>query len=94
MANESQGETFEGTSEKDFSFNLRNRHKHLSLSDEDMRWAWCINEEQGLYMEANLSAHSVMKFIESLMEQYDIDKKSFSISVIAEENIEDDNDEE
>ena len=80
--------------EKDFSFNLRNRHKHLSLSDEDMRWAWCINEEQGIYMEANLSAHSVMKFIESLMEQYDIDKKSFSISVIAEENIEDDNDEE
>ena len=80
--------------EKDFSFNSRNKHKHISLSDEDMRWAWCINEDQGIYMEANLSAHGVMKFIESLMEQYNIDKNLFSISVIAEENIDEDNDED
>lgn len=43
-------------------------------------------------MEANLSAWGIMKFIDSLMDQYKVDKSIFSISVVAE--IEDEEDEE
>ena len=43
-------------------------------------------------MEANLSAWGIMKFIDSLMEQYNLDKNMFSVSVVAE--IEDEEDDE
>ena len=43
-------------------------------------------------MEANLSAWGIMKFIDSLMDQYNLDKSLFSISVVAE--IEDEDEEE
>ena len=43
-------------------------------------------------MESNLSASSIMKFIETLLERYNENKEIFSINIIAEET--DDEDEE
>ena len=73
----------ENLAKSNFSYNVtKNKHSHLSLSPAGMRWPWEVKE--GIYMEANLSAWGIMKFIDSLMDQYKVDKSIFSISVVAE----------
>lgn len=72
--------------EHDFSFNLRSRkkHKHLSLSADKMRQGVKIDND--IYIETNLSAYSIMQFIDCLLGEYGENKSAFSISVIAEED--------
>lgn len=78
----------ENLAKDNFSYNVnKNKHSHLSLTPNGMRWPWEVKE--GIYMEANLSAWGIMKFIDSLMEQYNLDKSLFSISVVAEFDNED-----
>ncbi|MCR4818549.1 MAG: hypothetical protein K5841_06290, partial [Fretibacterium sp.] len=74
----------ENLAKENFSYNVtKNKHSHLSLSPAGMRWPWEVKE--GIFMEANLSAWGIMKFIDSLMEQYNLDKSLFSVSVVAED---------
>lgn len=54
-----------------------------------MRWALETRENSGIYIEGNLSARDIMRFIDSLLEQFGENKESFSIQVIAEETEED-----
>lgn len=78
---------------KNASFYLsdRKQHTHISTVEDSMRWAWKIRE--GVYIEANLSAPSIMKFIDRLFEEYELDKTTFSISIVSDgsEVDEDDN---
>ncbi len=78
----------ERLAKNNFSYNVnKNKHSHISLSSKEMRWPWEVKE--GIYIEANLSSWGIMKFIDSLMEQYNLDKSLFSISVVAEVEEED-----
>lgn len=71
--------------EEEFSFSSFNpKHTHISKTAEGMRWAWEIKD--GIFIEANLSAFSIMKFIEVVMDKCNFDKNLFSISVVAEES--------
>ena len=79
----------ENLAASDFSFYPKYKHKHISHSPNDMRWALETRENSGIYIEGNLSARDIMRFIDSLLEQFGENKESFSIQVIAEETEED-----
>lgn len=67
-----------------YSFNVTyKKHPHLNTSGDGMRWPWKINE--GIYLEANLSAWSCIRFIENLLAEYGFDKDQFTFNVVAEE---------
>lgn len=79
----------EDLASKDFSFsNGHPKHAHISHNSAEMRWS--VEIKDGIFIESNLSAISIMRFIESVMDECGFDKSLFSISVIAEENINDD----
>ena len=66
-----------------FSLNSANqKHPYLDISDTAMR---SPNEiKPGVFVESNLSANMIIKFIEALLEEFHEDKSQFSFSVIAE----------
>lgn len=69
--------------DNNFSFSsFANGHPHISRDGSGMRWAWEYRD--GIYFEANLSASSIMRFIEGLLKEYGFDISSFSIMVVAE----------
>ncbi|MEA4972438.1 hypothetical protein SDC9_182539 [bioreactor metagenome] len=73
---------------KDFSCNVITvKHPHISTSDGGMRWAW--NVKDGIFIEMNLSAAGIMKFIDCLMDEYGEEKSLFSICVVTEETTDD-----
>lgn len=79
----------EDLASKDFSFsNGHPKHAYISHNSAEMRWS--VEIKDGIFIESNLSAISIMRFIESVMDECGFDKSLFSISVIAEENINDD----
>ncbi len=67
-----------------FSFNTtKKKHPHLNTDGVGMRWPWKITD--GIYLEANLSAWSCIRFIENLLAEFGFDKDQFSFNIIAEE---------
>lgn len=76
-----------------YSFNsTKHKHVHLNLDGSGMRWPWKVTE--GIYLEANLSAWSCIRFIENLLAEFGFEKDQFSFNIVAEEPSETDEDEE
>lgn len=77
-----------------YSFNATKRkHVHLNTDGEGMRGPWKVAD--GIYVEANLSAWSCIRFIQNLLSIFGYDKDQFSFNVVAEEpseSLEDDDD--
>ena len=67
-----------------YSFNATKRkHVHLNTNGEGMRGPWKVAD--GIYVEANLSAWSCIRFIQNLLSVFGYDKDQFSFNVVAEE---------
>lgn len=67
-----------------YSFNsTKRKHVHLNTDGKEMRWPWKVTD--GIYLEANLSAWSCIRFIQNLLSVYGYDKSQFSFNVVAEE---------
>lgn len=72
-----------------FSFSSKgNKHVHINTDGAGMRWPWKVTD--GVYIEANLSASSCVKFIGYLLEEYHISKNDFCLQVVSDESDEDD----
>lgn len=70
--------------ESNYSFNsTKRKHVHINTNGEGMRWPWKVAD--GIYLEANLSAWSCIRFIENLMAEFGFDKNQFSFNIVAEE---------
>ncbi len=79
--------------ENNYSFNsTKRKHVHLNLDGSGMRWPWKVTD--GIYLEANLSAWSCVRFIENLLSEFGFEKDQFSFNIVAEEPSETDDDEE
>ena len=79
--------------ENNYSFNASKRkHVHLNADGADMRLPWKVTD--GVYLEANLSAWSCVRFIENLLPEFGVEKNQFSFNIVAEEPSEDDEDSE
>lgn len=79
--------------ENNYSFNsTKRKHVHLNLDGSGMRWPWKVTD--GIYLEANLSAWSCIRFIENLLSEFGFEKNQFSFNIVAEEPSENDEDEE
>lgn len=71
--------------EAGYSFNsTKRKHVHINTDGADMRWAWKVYD--GIYLEANLSARSCVKFIECLLSEYGLPQDAFSFNVVVEES--------
>ena len=78
--------------ESNYSFNsTKRKHAHLNLDGSGMRWPWKVTD--GIYLEANLSAWSCIRFIENLLTEFGFEKDQFSFNIVAEEPSETDEDE-
>jgi len=67
-----------------FSLNSANqKHPYLDMSNTAMRSPMEI--KPGVFVESNLSANMVIRFLDALLEEFHEDKSQFSFSVIAEE---------
>lgn len=74
--------------DNNFSFStFANGHVHISKDNSDMRWPWEFRD--GIYFEANLSAASIMRFIEALLKEYGFNTDNFCVMVVAEESEDD-----
>lgn len=79
--------------ENNYSFNsTKRKHVHLNLDGSGMRWPWKVTD--GIYLEANLSAWSCIRFTENLLAEFGFEKDQFSFNIVAEEPSETDEDEE
>ena len=79
--------------ENNYSFNSTKRKRvHLNLDGSGMRWPWKVTD--GIYLEANLSAWSCIRFIENLLAEFGFEKDQFSFNIVAEEPSETNEDEE
>lgn len=79
--------------ENNYSFNsTKRKHVHLNFDGAGMRWPWKVTE--GIYLEANLSAWSCIRFIEKLLAEFGFEKDQFSFNIVAEEPSETGEDEE
>lgn len=79
--------------ESSYSFSsTKRKHVHLNLDGAGMRWPWKVTE--GIYVEANLSAWSCIRFIGNLLSEFGFEKNQFSFNIVAEEPSEADEDEE
>ena len=67
-----------------YSFNITyKKHPHLNNNGDGMRWPWKVSE--GIYLEANLSAWSCIRFIENVLAEFGFEKDQFTFNVVAEE---------
>ena len=79
--------------ENNYSFNsTKRKHVHLNIDGSGMRWPWKVAD--GIYLEANLSAWSCIRFIENLLSEFGFEKDQFSFNIVAEEPSEANEDEE
>lgn len=79
--------------ENNYSFNsTKRKHVHLNLDGSGMRWPWKVTD--GIYLEANLSAWSCIRFIENLLAEFGFEKDQFSFNIVAEEPSETNEDED
>lgn len=59
--------------ENNYSFNsTKRKHVHLNIDGSGMRWPWKVTD--GIYLEANLSAWSCIRFIENLLTEFGFEK--------------------
>lgn len=59
--------------ENNYSFNsTKRKHVHLNIDGSGMRWPWKVAD--GIYLEANLSAWSCIRFIENLLSEFGFEK--------------------
>ena len=65
------------------STSAKRKHAHLNTNGENMRWPWKITDD--IYLEANLSAWSCIRFIENLMSEFGFSKDQFTFNIVAEE---------
>ncbi len=68
----------------DQNFYLSNyrQHSHISRNKAEMRWPWEIRD--GIYMEANLSAQGMIRFIDRLFEEFAVDKSIFDFCIVSD----------
>lgn len=79
--------------ENNYSFNsTKRKHVHLNIDGSGMRWPWKVTD--GIYLEANLSAWSCIRFIENLLSEFGFEKDQFSFNIVAEEPSETNEEEE
>ena len=79
--------------ENNYSFNsTKRKHVHLNIDGSGMCWPWKVAD--GIYLEANLSAWSCIRFIENLLSEFGFEKDQFSFNIVAEEPSETNEDEE
>ena len=79
--------------ENNYSFNsTKRKHVHLNLDGSGIRWPWKVTD--GIYLEANLSAWSCIRFIENLLAEFGFEKDQFSFNIVAEEPSETNEDED
>ena len=79
--------------EYNYSFNsTKRKHVHLNVDGSGMRWPWKVTD--GIYLEANLSAWSCIRFIENLLAEFGFEKDQFSFNIVAEEPSETNEDED
>ena len=70
--------------ENSYSFNITyKKHPHLNTDGVGMRWPWKVSD--GIYLEANLSAWTCIRFIDNLLSEFGFEKDQFSFNVVAEE---------
>ena len=76
-----------------YSFSsTKRKHAHLNTDGTEMRWPWKVKD--GVYLEANLSASSCIRFIGNLLAEYGLNKDEFSVNIVAEEPSEEDDEDE
>lgn len=68
----------------DQNFYLSNyrQHSHISRDKQEMRWPWEIRD--GIFMEANLSAQGMIRFIDRLFEEFAVDKSIFDFCIVSD----------
>lgn len=66
----------------------KDKHTYITTDETLLRTPFQLRDS--IYIELNLSAHRIMKFIDALMTEFNFDKSLFSISIIAEEDDEED----
>lgn len=68
----------------DQNFYLSNyrQHSHISRDKKEMRWPWEIRD--GIFMEANLSAQGMIRFIDRLFEEFGVDKSLFDFCIVSD----------
>lgn len=67
------------------SFNsTKRKHVHLNTDGVGMRWPWKLSDT--IYLEANLSAWSCIRFIDNLISEFGFDRSQFSFNIVSEES--------
>lgn len=54
----------------------------ICRNQKELRWAWEIRD--GIYLEANQSASSTIKFIDRLFDAFNVDKKIFNFCIVSD----------
>lgn len=68
-----------------YSFvSAKHKHAHLNLDGFGMRCPYKITDN--IYLETNLSAWSCIRFIDSLLTEFNVEKDQFSFNILAEES--------
>lgn len=62
---------------------IKQRKPHISREPKELTASLEIDD--GIFIETNLSAQSIMRFLKSLLQQYQINQTEFSIDVIADD---------
>ena len=85
MLDRTNPQKFNELASSNYSINVsKGKHTFISTNENILRTPYQIRD--GVFIELNLSSHSIMRFIDGLMTEFNFDKKLFSISVIAEED--------
>lgn len=77
----------------DAHFYLSDRKQHSQIGHEksEMRWPWEVRD--GIFMEANLSANAIIRFVNRLFEEFEVDKSIFDFCIVSDGE-EDENEED
>lgn len=72
----------EELADQNFYLSSYRQHSHISRDRDDMRWPWEVRD--GIFMEANLSAAGIIRFISRLFEEFQIDKSIFDFCIVSD----------
>ncbi|RHB42004.1 DUF262 domain-containing protein [Enterocloster aldenensis] len=73
--------------DRDYSYTPKFKRPYISRSTDNIIKPETLKDN--IYIETRINPSGIMKFIESLIEEFKADKSTFSISVIADDYIED-----
>lgn len=80
---------FDEMARSNYSINeSKDKHTFVTTDETLLRTPYQVRNR--VYIELNLSARRIMKFIDALMTEFNFDKSKFSISIIAEEDDDED----